>query len=127
MIFMFGYMGSVLRVNLTKQRFFTENLRKDLVRKFVGGNGFGITVLLREVGRDTGSLASENKLIFATGSLIGTPIPVACMYWNNFFMVVIGRMFVSLLPPRPHDEKVALRVERAICMACIGATRDISI
>ena len=74
---MFGYMGSVLRVNLTKQRFFTQNLRKDLVRKFVGGNGFGITFLFREVGKDVDPLASENKLIFATGPLTGTPIPVA--------------------------------------------------
>jgi aldehyde:ferredoxin oxidoreductase len=74
---MFGYMGSVLRVNLTKQRSFTEDLRKDLVRKFVGGNGFGITFLFREVGRDVDPLASENKLLFATGPLTGTPIPVA--------------------------------------------------
>ncbi len=74
---MFGYMGSVLRVNLTKQRFSTQNLREDLVRKFVGGNGFGITFLFREVGKDVDPLASENKLIFATGPLTGTPIPVA--------------------------------------------------
>ncbi|MDH5770290.1 MAG: aldehyde ferredoxin oxidoreductase family protein [Candidatus Bathyarchaeota archaeon] len=74
---MFGYMGSVLRVNLTKQRFFTEELRKDLPRKFVGGNGFGVTFLFKEVGRDINPLASDNKLIFATGPLTGTPIPVA--------------------------------------------------
>ena len=74
---MFGYMGSVLRVNLTKQRFFTEDLRKDLLRKFVGGNGFGVTFLFKEVGRDVDPLASENKLIFATGPLTGTPIPIA--------------------------------------------------
>jgi aldehyde:ferredoxin oxidoreductase len=74
---MFGYMGSVLRVNLTKQRSFTEELRKDLMRKFVGGNGFGITFLFREVGRDVDPLSSENKLLFATGPLTGTPIPVA--------------------------------------------------
>jgi aldehyde:ferredoxin oxidoreductase len=77
MVFMFGYMGSVLRVNLTKQKFFTEDLHKDLARKFVGGNGFGITSLLKEVGRDTSPLASENKLMFTTGPLTGTPVPVA--------------------------------------------------
>lgn len=74
---MFGYMGSVLRVNLTKQRSSTEELREDLVRKFVGGNGFGVTFLFREVGRDINPLASENKLIFTTGPLTGTSIPVA--------------------------------------------------
>ncbi|NIR86700.1 aldehyde ferredoxin oxidoreductase, partial [Candidatus Bathyarchaeota archaeon] len=74
---MFGYMGSVLRVNLTKQRFSTQNLQEDLVRKFVGGNGFGITFLFREVGKHVDPLAPENKLIFATGPLTGTSIPVA--------------------------------------------------
>ena len=70
-------MDSVLRVNLTKQRFLTESLRKDLVRKFVGGNGFGITFLFKEVGRDVNPLAAENKLVFATGPLTGTSIPIA--------------------------------------------------
>jgi aldehyde:ferredoxin oxidoreductase len=74
---MFGYMGSVLRVNLTEQRFLTESLRKDLVRKFVGGNGFGITFLFKEVGRDVNPLAAENKLVFVTGPLTGTHIPIA--------------------------------------------------
>ena len=69
---MFGYMGSVLRVNLTKRRFLAEDLRRDLMRKLVGGNGFGISFLFREVGRDVDPLASENKLIFVTGPLTGT-------------------------------------------------------
>lgn len=74
---MFGYMSSVLRVNLTEQKFLTESLRKDLVRKFVGGNGFGISFLFKEVGRDVNPLAAENKLVFATGPLTGTHIPIA--------------------------------------------------
>ncbi|NIW16795.1 aldehyde ferredoxin oxidoreductase [Candidatus Bathyarchaeota archaeon] len=70
-------MGSVLRVNLSQRRISTEELQEDLVRNFVGGNGFGITFLLREVGSDVDPLGSENKLIFATGPLTGTSIPVA--------------------------------------------------
>ena len=74
---MFGYMGAVLRVNLTTQRVVTEELPKALARTFVGGNGFGILFLFKEVGSDVDPLAAENKLIFATGPLTGTPIPIA--------------------------------------------------
>ena len=46
---MFGYMGKVLRVNLSTKKITTEPLRMDWAEKFLGARGLGSRYLIEEV------------------------------------------------------------------------------
>ncbi|BES63976.1 aldehyde ferredoxin oxidoreductase family protein [Gottschalkiaceae bacterium SANA] len=72
-----GYMGKVLRVNLSTKKSTIEELSEKLVRNFIGGAGFGIKYLFDEVPGTADPLGDENKLIFAPGPLSGTSAPCA--------------------------------------------------
>lgn len=72
-----GYMGKVLRVNLTTKEITTEELPEQLAKDYIGGAGFGIKYLFDEVPGDCDPLGEENKLIFVPGPLSGTSAPCA--------------------------------------------------
>ncbi len=72
---MYGYMGKILRVDLTAGRSFTEDLGEDLPRRFLGGRGFGAKILFDRLPRGADPLGPENLLIFSTGPLTGTTAP----------------------------------------------------
>jgi len=74
-----GYMGRVLRVNLTEGRLYVEDLPPDdVLRKWVGGRGLGVYYMLKEVNPRADPLSPENKAVVATGPLTGvTGIPSA--------------------------------------------------
>ncbi len=72
-----GYMGKILRVNLTEQTFKEEETSEEMARQYMGGAGFGIKYLFDEVPADTDPLGAANKLIFASGPFSGTAIPCA--------------------------------------------------
>jgi aldehyde:ferredoxin oxidoreductase len=44
-----GYMGKLLRVNLTNQTYSEEHITEELAKNFIGGAGFGIKYLFDEV------------------------------------------------------------------------------
>ncbi len=67
-----GYMGKYLRVDLSTGRIEVHALEPDLVRAYLGGNGFGVRILFDEVGPEVDPLSPENRLIFASGPLGGT-------------------------------------------------------
>ncbi len=66
-----GYGGSILRVNLTASKITKEPTPPELARDFIGGRGFGIYHLLREVPKGADPLGPENKLIISSGPLSG--------------------------------------------------------
>lgn len=68
----YGYMGKILRVNLTDKTFSEETVPEKLAREFIGGAGFGLKYLFDEVPAKADPLGPENKLIFAVGPLSGT-------------------------------------------------------
>lgn len=70
-----GYVGKILRVNLTNKTFNVESLSGKLAREYVGGAGFGIKYLYDEVPAGVDPLAPGNKLIFASGPMSGTDAP----------------------------------------------------
>jgi aldehyde:ferredoxin oxidoreductase len=80
----FGYMGQILRVNLTHQKFAVESLGKDLAEKFVGGRGFGIKMLFDEVPKGTDPLDPSNKLVLSVGPLTGTKAQSASRWIAQF-------------------------------------------
>lgn len=72
-----GYMGKILRVNLSSQSVTEENLEYEMAKNFIGGTGFGIKYLFEEVPMEADPLGEENKLIFSTGPLTGSNAPCA--------------------------------------------------
>ncbi|MCC6016729.1 MAG: aldehyde ferredoxin oxidoreductase family protein [Desulfurococcaceae archaeon] len=72
-----GYIGRVLRVNLTDGKLYVEDLPpEDVLRKWVGGRGLGVYYMLKEVDPRVDPLSPKNKAIVATGPLTGvTGIP----------------------------------------------------
>lgn len=72
-----GYAGEILKINLSASKIFKQMISEDFYSKYLGGNGFGARLLYTELKPETDPLGSENILIFATGPLNGTMIPMA--------------------------------------------------
>lgn len=69
-----GYMGKVLRVDLTRGSLQEEPLDHDLVERYVGGTGFGAAYLYREVPPEVAWDGPDNRIIMASGPLGGTMV-----------------------------------------------------
>ena len=69
-----GYAGRILRVNLTSQEMATEEPEASFYRQYLGGRGFIIHTLLREVPAGADPRGPENKLVFALGTITGVPL-----------------------------------------------------
>jgi aldehyde:ferredoxin oxidoreductase len=67
-----GWIGKVLRIDLSTGSFSVEELNKEWARKYIGGRGLGVKYFTEEVAADVDPLSPTNKLIFATGPLTGT-------------------------------------------------------
>lgn len=80
---MFGYNGTVLRVNLTENTIKKEALNLELAKKYIGARGLGVKTLIDEVDPKVDPLSPENKFIIAGGPLTGAPVPT-----SGRFMVV---------------------------------------
>jgi len=76
----YGYTGTILRIDLTRQRIRREPLDMALAEKYVGGRGLTSYLLYREMDPATDALSPENKLMFGTGPLTGTGAVAASRY-----------------------------------------------
>ncbi|ABR50714.1 Aldehyde ferredoxin oxidoreductase [Alkaliphilus metalliredigens QYMF] len=77
---MYGYTGTILRINLKDKTVKKEALDLDLAKKFIGGRGLGEKILMDEIDPNIDALSPENKLIVVTGPLSGTPTPTGGRY-----------------------------------------------
>lgn len=77
---MFGYMGRILRVDLSNGKISEEKLNENDCRMYLGGSGLATKYLYDEVPRGAEPLGEENALIFMTGPLTGTESPSAGRY-----------------------------------------------
>jgi aldehyde:ferredoxin oxidoreductase len=77
---MFGYMGKILRINLSESKMTEESPDEHTLKMFLGGSGLATKYLFDEVERGIDPLGPKNKLIFMTGPLTGTPAPSAGRY-----------------------------------------------
>lgn len=77
---MYGWQGTILRINLEKGTVVTEELPSDLAKRYLGGRGMGTYYMGVEVDPRIDPLSPENKLIFAAGPLSGTNAPSAGHY-----------------------------------------------
>jgi len=71
---MYGWMGTILRVDLTSGKIEKEPLSKELRRNYIGGRGINSRILYDEVKPGTDGLDPKNVLIFGTGPITGLPV-----------------------------------------------------
>ena len=77
---MYGYVGRLLHVDLSRGIIDSQPLDPSVARKFVGGVGYATCLLYRDLDPQVDPLAPENPLIFMTGPLTGTTYPTASRY-----------------------------------------------
>ena len=68
-----GWTGKLLRVDLTTGRHRVEDVPGDWLRDYIGGRGVADRYLWEELDPRVDPFSPDNKLIFATGPLTGTP------------------------------------------------------
>jgi aldehyde:ferredoxin oxidoreductase len=67
-----GYMGRILRVDLSAGSLRDENLPEEpLLRKFIGGQALASYILLKELPIDATPFGPENRVVIMTGPLTG--------------------------------------------------------
>jgi len=72
---LFGYAGRILNVNLSTGKVRTEPLKEEIAKKYIGGIGLGIRLLLDNSKAGVDPFSPENPLILTTGPTSGTMWP----------------------------------------------------
>ena len=69
-----GYMGKILRVNLSSEQLSEESPDNETLRKHIGGTGLGTKYLYEEVPPGVEWSDPENRIMFFAGPLSGTKV-----------------------------------------------------
>jgi aldehyde:ferredoxin oxidoreductase len=78
-----GYMGKVIRINLTTQKISDVNFDEKILRKYIGGRGLGVRILYDELPKDLTNfdpLGEKNIVVVMTGPYTGTPTPASARF-----------------------------------------------
>jgi len=75
-----GYMGKILRVDLTSEQLTEESIDEATLRKYLGGTGLGAKIMYDEVPAGVEWSDPENRLIWTAGVLCGTRAPASATY-----------------------------------------------
>lgn len=67
-----GSVGRCLRVKLTEGRHSVEEIGSGTLEQYLGGRGLAVKTFADEVSPEIDPLSSENKLVIASGPLVGT-------------------------------------------------------
>lgn len=77
---MFGFLGRILRVDLTQGRLASEPIDEEGARALLGGTGLASKYLMAETPAQCDPLGPDNKLIIMAGPLTGTASPSSGRY-----------------------------------------------
>ena len=69
-----GYTQKLLRINLTESTYSSEDIPEKYYRELLGGRGVAAKYYYDEIGPEVRAFSDENKIIFMTGPLTGTPV-----------------------------------------------------
>jgi aldehyde:ferredoxin oxidoreductase len=72
-----GYAGRILYVDLSKGKYWVEELKESLAKAYVGGSGLAAYLLWNLIDSGVDPLGPENPLIIATGPATGALAPSA--------------------------------------------------
>lgn len=70
---MYSYKRKIVRLNLSKKKSKIEEINVNLYKKYIGGRGIAAKIYYDEIGPNVDPLSPENKIIFFTGPITGTP------------------------------------------------------
>lgn len=70
-----GYLGKLLRINLSDRSSRVESIDVRLMEMLLGGRGIAAKYYYDEIGSEVDPLGMENKLYFFTGPLTGVDLP----------------------------------------------------
>lgn len=72
----YGYAGKILRVDLSKNKIWTQPTEK-YAKRFIGGRGINQWILFNETSPCSDWLDQRNIIIYGVGALVGTTMPCA--------------------------------------------------
>ncbi|MFW9847925.1 MAG: aldehyde ferredoxin oxidoreductase family protein [Candidatus Thorarchaeota archaeon] len=72
---MYGYMGRMLAVNLTKEKVSSIPINPEHAQQYLGGSGYACRLVLDRLDFTADPLSPSNILVFMTGPLTGTLAP----------------------------------------------------
>jgi len=75
-----GYAGKILRVNLSNKKILQWKADENLLRRFIGGSGLAAKILFDETDPSIDPFDPENLLIFMTGPVTATRVPLSGRY-----------------------------------------------
>ena len=75
-----GYAETILHVDLARERTMEEPFPEEWRRAYIGGRGLGVRILGDLVNPGIDPLGPENVLIFATGPVAGSGLPMGSRY-----------------------------------------------
>jgi len=73
----YGYMGRLLRIDLTSGESIEQPIDDELARSYIGGSGLAARILYDETTPQTDPLGPDNVLILMTGPLTGSKVPTS--------------------------------------------------
>ncbi|MEW6441426.1 MAG: aldehyde ferredoxin oxidoreductase family protein [bacterium] len=74
---MLGYMGKILRVNLSDGKITRQDVDPQMAQSYIGGAGFATQLIFEEVPAKCDPLGPDNRLVFMTGPVTGTAFPTS--------------------------------------------------
>ncbi len=72
-----GYGGKILRINVSTGETNVEKVTEEMIKKYLGGDGFAVKLLYETVPKGTEPYAPENAVIITPGVLTGAPLPTS--------------------------------------------------
>jgi len=71
------YIENLLEIDLDTEKIEVKKLDKKMASKYIGGRGVGVKLLFDMLPPNTDPLSRDNILIFATGPITGTVVPLS--------------------------------------------------
>ncbi len=80
-----GAWNKVLKVDLSEDKIWDEDLDPEIIKDYLGGNGLGIKLLYDETDGHVEAYSEGNPLVFVPGALNGSQIPMTekCGFYSK--------------------------------------------
>lgn len=75
-----GYLGKILKIDLTTQSVTIEPVKDEYFQKYLGGRGLAARYYYDEIPAVADPLSPENKIIIMTGPITGVRLPTATKF-----------------------------------------------
>lgn len=82
---MTGFWNKILKINLSTGKIEDMELEEKVFKEYLGGNGLGIYLLNRETDGRVEAFSEGNPLIFVSGALNGSKVPMTekCGFYSK--------------------------------------------